>query len=305
MQVQLSSCLWSVVIGMVLLVFIILVLLKTEVLSFRSAYQSLLKTSCDTAKYMTYNSDLPTITPGVYQHDLAQFLMNTSENVSLSNCEDLGPPPTPPGFDWQDIIIGSDPLRPSLERMYAYVFHSSSQRTMIIAFTGTIFLDEWIDDLYYPEVTPYQLTNYIPRKNILVHGGFYGIYASIQRLLWKALESKRSSTDTLLITGHSLGGGLATICSVDFGGGSAGSGINVYTYTFAAPRSGNNEFAAIYEATNPDAMRVFNTEDIIPSLPPPVWDGYIYTHGGKNIPFTVNLGDIAKNHTVAYEDYLP
>ena len=305
MQIQVSSCVWSVVIGMVLLVFIVLILLQTGVLSFRSAYQSLLKTSCDTAKYMKYPGPLPSITPGVYQHDLAQFLMNTSENVSLSNCGNLGPPPTPPGFDWEDIIIGPDHLHRSQKRMYAYVFHSSSLRTMIIALTGTIFLDEWIDDFYYPEVEPYQLSNYIPNKNILVHGGFYGIYSGIQRLLWKALEKKRSSTDTLLITGHSLGGALATICSVDFGGGAAGSGIDVYTYTFAAPRSGNNEFIGLFEATNPYAFRVFNTEDIVPSLPPPVWDGFIYTHGGKDIPFTVNLGDIAKNHVVAYEDYLP
>ena len=305
MEIRVSSCTWSIIIGIVLLVFLVLVCILSGTVSLRSTYQQLITGYCKQTEYYPYVGNLPTVTPGVYQHDLAMFLMINAFNVSVSNCGgDVGNPPLPPGFTESERIVGVDPLHPGQQRMFAYMYHSSTLKTTIISLTGTIFIDEWVDDLYYPQVMPYQLSNYIPGQNMLVHGGFYGIYSGIQARLWELWNTKYKSVSTqLLITGHSLGAALATMCGFDFGG--TVSGVDTYVYTFAAPRSGNTEYASAFDAINPDSYRIFNTEDIVPALPPPIWLEYVYTHAGKNISFTENLGAIDKNHTDAYKNFLP
>src|SRR5207253_10748719 len=69
---------------------------------------------------------------------------------------------------------------------------------------------------------------------------------------------------TTVVTGHSLGGCLATVVAM---------GIRVLLpnyrgviqpITFAAPTAGNGDFASAYDALSPTARRFQNSLDIIP-----------------------------------------
>lgn len=95
-----------------------------------------------------------------------------------------------------------------------------------------------------------------------VHGGFYRAYDSIADDIGKALKSDpdRSSLP-LYITGHSLGGALATIAAklLDHDGGIAAC------VTFGSPRVGDEHWIS---GLKPPVYRLVNAADIVTMLPP-------------------------------------
>lgn len=80
----------------------------------------------------------------------------------------------------------------------------------------------------------------------------------------KALQVK--GVTSFIITGHSLGGALATICSYHL----AKAGIDIHSiYTFASPKTGNDVFVNDYNTIIPESkvFRVYNSKDIVTSVP--------------------------------------
>lgn len=69
----------------------------------------------------------------------------------------------------------------------------------------------------------------------------------------------------LIVTGHSLGGALAILCTADL---KTSIGTVDYTYTYGQPRVGNQAFVDWYQATNPNTFRLIDYADIVPHLPP-------------------------------------
>lgn len=102
-----------------------------------------------------------------------------------------------------------------------------------------------------------------------VHSGFKGeldkIYPEITRWMGSVKNKK------LVITGHSLGAGMATL----FATREYQRGANVSLYTFGSPRVGNDEWAEQF--ANIEAYRFVNNNDIVCTVPP---FGY-YTHVGE------------------------
>jgi len=80
---------------------------------------------------------------------------------------------------------------------------------------------------------------------------------------------------------------------------------NLIHYSFASPRVGNTKYAEVFNQRLPTTLRINNTEDIIPALPPAAWDGYIFEHTGGSIAFTKSLDSLSEDHTEAYFDYMP
>jgi hypothetical protein len=80
---------------------------------------------------------------------------------------------------------------------------------------------------------------------------------------------------------------------------------NIIHYSFASPRVGNTKYAEKFNKRLPYSLRINNTEDIIPALPPAAWDGYIFEHTGGSIAFTKSLDSLSEDHTEAYFDYMP
>ena len=82
------------------------------------------------------------------------------------------------------------------------------------------------------------------------------------------------------VTGHSLGGALATLAAFDIRKqllDNRQSNTHVVCYTFAAPRTGNHAFARDYNAAVPDTWSVIN--DQVGPLPYPL--ASYYTGFGK------------------------
>lgn len=263
--------------------------------------------------------------------------MDISTNVSISNCSNILPIPDPPGFTHQLRIEGLEPINGD-KLMFAYIFWNRHLRHAAIAFTGTEFISEWQSDFEFEQVPPVVLNGY--KEGVLVHSGFYEIYVAIRDQLWNWWNDKQKSEEvapkdwvrTLYITGHSLGGALSTICGYDFAEVFLDRDCNISAacnsrtctpdipnecgdlciarslpvhYSFAAPRSGNTVYASTFNQRLPTSIRINNTEDVIPQLPPATWEDYTYEQTGGSVPFTISLGSLREDHIQAYYYHLP
>lgn len=92
---------------------------------------------------------------------------------------------------------------------------------------------------------------------------------STGKKLWDFLQTI-SIDAPIVITGHSLGGNLATVYATYLFGewkkaGQTRNNINVIT--FAAPAAGNEDFAESFDKQFPNSVRVENSNDIVPKFP--------------------------------------
>ncbi|GJN31463.1 hypothetical protein PR202_gb19863 [Eleusine coracana subsp. coracana] len=103
-----------------------------------------------------------------------------------------------------------------------------------------------------------------------VHAGFYSSYnntllrPAIMNAVHKARKLYRDIN--IIVTGHSMGGAIASFCALDL---AINFGSNdVHLMTFGQPRVGNAAFASYFAKYVPNTIRVTHEHDIVPHLPP-------------------------------------
>lgn len=87
--------------------------------------------------------------------------------------------------------------------------------------------------------------------------------------LWDFLNSLPEDA-SIVLTGHSLGGNLATVYASYLSGQWKLAGhpkMNLNVITFAAPAAGNKEFAESFNRDFPYSLRIENRNDIVPKFP--------------------------------------
>ena len=139
---------------------------------------------------------------------------------------------------------------------------------IIVAFRGTLppawtwdSLFDWIQNIFLAEPKAY---DYIPGK---VHSGFHFALMSLADDVVQAIHNLDPSHSLpLYITGHSKGGGMASIAAMLF--------RNKYnlkveqTITIAGPKPGDIDFSKVYETTFNNDINYENYLDIVPFLAP-------------------------------------
>jgi triacylglycerol lipase len=124
---------------------------------------------------------------------------------------------------------------------------------VVLAFRGTDSIQTWLADARVVQVQD-------PAYPGKVHSGF----AAAVELMWPGLRERLPAGRPVWVTGHSLGGAMATLASVRL----AGEGYPVPgVYTFGSPRVGDLDFYDAYQAGNYRAYRVVNNDDIVPHVP--------------------------------------
>ena len=202
--------------------------------------------------------------------------------------------------DWRSLFEGSEAgsnpvdaanFRPSAfvdnpdSSTQAWLFSNPAERQLIVAFRGTEQTD-WKDiatdinlvpSSLEPERAPSDaLLGFIPNlwraggDGILVHGGFLEAYDSVRRAVIFCVDALAGPGWTVSVTGHSLGGALATLCSYELAEMARerpDGSRSVDMINFGSPRVGNGAFVAEYNALVPEAVRVVNRNDIVPTVP--------------------------------------
>ena len=203
---------------------------------------------------------------------------------------------------------------------------SDSKRTVWLAFRGTLSntLREWQDDFTYNQesLPASKLKAAASQKLFMIkgssntakaHAGFMDVYNMFRSDLLAALKTLQPTK--IIVTGHSLGGGVSTLCAVDLASIYPGA---VVSYTFAAPRAGDLQLCALIDQRL-SLYRIVNSSDVVPTLPPSVSPNFnvpkspfLYQQCGIPFSFTLNWKSIVNNHELGVyiaglkeiEDYL-
>ncbi|TID19955.1 gb [Venturia nashicola] len=129
------------------------------------------------------------------------------------------------------------------------------------------------------------------------HTGFWQSWEEARPQVSKAIDELRAKypDHKLIVTGHSLGGAIATLAAAEM----RSSGTPVDLYTYGAPRVGNQKLADYIQRPKEklgENFRVTHYNDPVPRLPPPAmgfahYTPEIYLAGKNNVK--VSLSDIA------------
>jgi hypothetical protein len=172
-----------------------------------------------------------------------------------------------------------------------FVCHVDS--AVFIVFRGT---DDFADILTNMNVLLGGFHKDISKKS-KVHGGFSNQYNSIKGNLLKVLSQicVIKNITKIICCGHSLGGALATIASVDLHihlNGPKDKNPNrqmkkIMCITFGAPRVGNVHFRKHFNNYIGDSLRFVDLQDTIPYFPMSPF--YSHVHDGKYFDENGNL----------------
>lgn len=254
-------------------------------------------------------------------------LANELANLVLAAYDQFRPPVGRPPH-WPLVrpfeVLTTFSARLPFRQTESFGFVARHQETGIVyvAFRGTESVDDWLMNVEL---------RLVPQSAGWgrVDGGFSGVYAQCSTGILDAV--RLAGARQVIVTGHSLGGALATLCVADV---RASLDITPTLYTFASPRTGDPAFAARFNSECPVAWRVVNTEDVITTVPPStsalerkyprlladilhllsrlplirtwvthrmgwtrLWhSGQLYEHVGTPVDFTKNGGTVLANH---------
>ncbi|KAM7261367.1 hypothetical protein ACFE04_008734 [Oxalis oulophora] len=161
------------------------------------------------------------------------------------------------------------------------IWRDSLRRRLVVAFRGTEqarWKDLRTDLMLAPTgLNPERIGGDF-KEEVQVHSGFLSAYDSVRIRIISLIKQAIGFTDDftepsykwhVYITGHSLGGALATLLALELSSSKMAKcgAILVTMYNFGSPRVGNRRFAELYNEKVKDSWRVVNHRDIIPTVP--------------------------------------
>lgn len=178
-------------------------------------------------------------------------------------------------------------------------FIASKGENIYISWRGIQAIEEWLEVADFKQV---ECTYLIEKSK--VESGFYQAYISVEESCTpqaRVLDFLRSRQikGNIYVTGHSLGGALAVLNTLDIAKNTKYK--TPILYSFAGPRVGSPDYASIYDNTIDNSWRVVNSNDKIPELPLKDTLGYHYQHTKQE--FVITFGsecplDWKKNHSL-------
>jgi hypothetical protein len=145
--------------------------------------------------------------------------------------------------------------------LLAFIGYDNTANTIIISFRGTVSTSivNWIADLTVQQISPFPVY-----PTAQVHEGFWKSWLALKNPLMTELRSMPKVP--IQVTGHSLGGALASLCAFDL---VYNEHLNIKNvYTFGQPRVGNFDFSELHKRAIPNNWRLTHAKDLVVHAPP-------------------------------------
>jgi triacylglycerol lipase len=162
----------------------------------------------------------------------------------------------------------------------AAILHEASQNRIFLVFRGSEDQTDWLNNVQFRQKTyPYGDES---STDVRFHRGFMTAYFGVRDRVTEII--KEFPQVELVVTGHSLGGALATVAALDLQ-----YNITQHTqqplsvYTFGAPRVGNAALIESFQRRVVNSYRYVYGRDLVTALPR-WWQGY------RHVPAQLNLG---------------
>lgn len=180
-----------------------------------------------------------------------------------------------------------DETAPPDDRKFYGVLAEDAQGNLVVALRGTETFTEWWDDLHFA-LTSFDDT-VAGGGNVV--DGFYRIYKTLTSTdpndptaATSGLFGHIDDGAPLTVTGHSMGGALATLLAVDM---FVNAHLRPEVWTFGSPKVGDATFAATYGYHATVSWRIYNVPDVVPLVPIDLFGHYQHVNTG----YPINSGD--------------
>ncbi|KFX89269.1 hypothetical protein V490_07127 [Pseudogymnoascus sp. VKM F-3557] len=155
-----------------------------------------------------------------------------------------------------------------LTDMQGFLSVSTVNQEIVIAFRGSSSIRNWIANINFGYVN-------FGCSGCSTHAGFTAAWYEPRAAILAALKSTTAQYPSykIVVTGHSLGGAVATLAAADI----RSQGYAADLFTYGSPRTGNGAFASWVSAQPGITARVTHVNDPVPRLPPMLLAGYRHT----------------------------
>jgi hypothetical protein len=191
------------------------------------------------------------------------------------------------GGDWMDMILHEMPYEWHYHDMQFHAvedeeknptdsqaFMMTNRDTIIIAVRGTASGKDFIlDGKFFNTASPEVLNNVGS-----VHQGFLQSFEYLWKTVYEYCKNhglNDREPKRIFLTGHSLGGAVATLLACALHKEFGDNPITLYTY--ASPRVGDMDFARHWNVVLPHMRHVLNT-DLVPAIPPRAFEFLHFGH---------------------------
>lgn len=152
--------------------------------------------------------------------------------------------------------------------MRGFLSVSTTREEIVLAFRGSSSIRNFIADLNFAYVD-------FGCSGCSAHAGFATAWREPRSDILTALKATTAQYPSykLVVTGHSLGGAVATLAAADL----RSQGYAADLFTYGSPRVGNGAFASWVSAQSGITARVTHVNDPVPRLPPMLIAGFRHT----------------------------
>ena len=159
-----------------------------------------------------------------------------------------------------DTITRSEFQRTFLTDNTGYLALSHTAQKIVLAFRGSQSVQNFLNNLNFP----FKPVEYC--AGCFVHGGFNLAWKEVRANVIDDLVAARTAHPDyeLVITGHSLGGALASLAAADL----RSEGYPSALYTYGSPRVGNDAWTDFVTAQPGGNFRVTHGSDPVPRVAP-------------------------------------
>ncbi|GKT58485.1 lipase [Colletotrichum tofieldiae] len=152
--------------------------------------------------------------------------------------------------------------------LQGFVATDPVKKNIIIAIRGSSNVRNWITNILFA----FDDCDFV--DDCKIHTGFANAWDEVKNALLTSVKSAKAANPsyTIIATGHSLGGAIATIAAANL----RRDGYPVDLYTYGSPRVGNDAFVNFVTVQAGAEYRITHIDDPVPRLPPILF-GYRHT----------------------------
>ncbi|EAS02832.1 lipase family protein (macronuclear) [Tetrahymena thermophila SB210] len=147
-----------------------------------------------------------------------------------------------------------------------YCGYDASNKRIVVAYRGSSNIQNWIANFQAIPV------KYAGCQGCLVHDGFQLTLKEISDNINTCVQglANKYQDAQVFVTGHSLGGALATLSVLEIA--KIVDPSKIVFMNFGSPRVGNQQFVEYFDSVITNGIRVVNFKDIVPHLPLKIMD---------------------------------